>query len=111
MEFTYTISDHKLMVTDLQGCYDKRTNTYRLTDPVLLSKNRKLFGCTNMQKFIDQKYCFPQHKIYFLKIFFSGQRGIDRCLHTCREYPEIRREMDKYQKFKKFVIPELQVVN
>ena len=51
MEFTYDHSGERLVVTDLQGCYDEATNTYRLTDPVLLSRNRAVFGCTNMANF------------------------------------------------------------
>ena len=54
MEFTYSFSEEKLVVTDLQGCYDEATNTYRLTDPVLLTKNKALFGCTNMRSFLSE---------------------------------------------------------
>ena len=75
MEFTHEFSDHRLVVTDLQGHYDTNTNTYRLTDPVLLSKNRAVFGCTNMLTFTEKTSCLFYSILNFSIVFYWTKRN------------------------------------
>ena len=49
MHWSWVHSKGQMMVADLQGVLDNTKNTYRLTDPVLLSNTESgKYGCTDM---------------------------------------------------------------
>jgi len=46
--WTYLVTDKSLMVVDCQGCYEKGSNKFMLTDPAIHCKSLLRFGGTNM---------------------------------------------------------------
>lgn len=61
--FTHKYTNGLIMVTDLQGYYDKDEKIYILTDPAIQCKSIDLFGKTNLGKKMITK-CLKTYKRY-----------------------------------------------
>ena len=64
--FSYQYTDGHLMVTDLQGYFDKTQNAYFLTDPAIQCRSLDLFDCTNLGN-ENMKNCLEIYKKYLTR--------------------------------------------
>ena len=59
--WTYVYSERTLMVVDCQGVFDKKLNTFKLTDPAVHCSDVTRFGGTNLATFGFERF-FKTHR-------------------------------------------------